>query len=135
MLGGATVKLLRWAVFGVSVPLLPLLCSYVFLFVKAQPVTWSKILGNGELLVIVWALCAGAIGELFGSSANFRHFKIVSGGFTLIILIFAALMFAGVAEAKLAGAGIDEARLVWTSSIVLLFGLVGCGSCILLSET
>jgi hypothetical protein len=129
------VRLLRWGFFGVLISLLPLGYSYESLLLKSQAATWSKIVGNGELLVIVWALCAGALGELFGSSSNFRVPKIFSGGFTLLVLIFSALLFADLAEARVAKTTIDEANLVWTSFFLLISGLISCASCIALSET
>lgn len=134
IMSGVWIKVLRWALFGVLVSLLPLVYSFANLHIKSQAATWTKVLGGGELLIVVWALCAAAIGELFGSSANFKISKIVSGGFTLLILIFSALMFASVAEAKVSGAKLDDASIVLTSFLLLIFATVSCGSCVALSE-
>jgi hypothetical protein len=57
-------RLVRWGIFGVTVSLLPLVFSYVSLLLKAQAATVAIIVGNGELLVIVWALCAGALARI-----------------------------------------------------------------------
>jgi hypothetical protein len=129
------VKIARWAFFAVLVSLLPLVYSYENLLVKSQTATLAKVLGNGELLIIVWALCAGAIGELFGGTTNYRVAKIVAGGLTLLVLIFSALLFASVAEARVSGIPLDELNLVATSIRLLIFGLICCASCVALSET
>jgi hypothetical protein len=115
------LRLLRWCFFGVVISLLPLGYSYENLLLRSQAASVAKIVGNGELLVIVWALCAGALGELFGSSANYKAWKIFAGACTLFILINSALVFAGLTEAKVAGEPIDETRLVWTSFFSLIF--------------
>lgn len=133
-MGPAAIKVLRWAIFGVVVSLIPLGYSYTILVIKSQPATWAKILGNGELLIIVWALCAGAIGELFGSGPEYTLPKILSGGFTLIILIFSTLLFASVAEARVSGTTLDEASLLVTSLVLLASGFVSCAFCMALSE-
>ena len=57
------------------IALLPLLYSYQSLTIRSQTASWDKIIGNGELLVIIWALCAAAIGELVGGSKNFAISK------------------------------------------------------------
>ena len=128
------VKVLRWGLFSVFVSLLPLLYSYANLHIRSQPASWAKVLGGGELLIIVWVLCAGAVGELFGSSANFKASKIAAGGLTLLVLIFSALLFASVAEAKVSNIKLDDTSLVAMSLWLLGFATVSCGSCIALSE-
>jgi hypothetical protein len=57
-------KVLRWFIFGVLISLLPLAYTYENLTIKSQPAEMTKVVGNGELVIIVWALCAGALGEL-----------------------------------------------------------------------
>jgi hypothetical protein len=127
-------KVLRWFMFGVLISLLPLAYTYENLVIKSQPVDMAKVVGNGELLIIVWALCAGAIGELFGSTADYKWFKIVSGGLTLIVLIMSALLFASIAEARVEHTAVNDVEIVWNSKILFLFGIVSCASCLVLSE-
>jgi hypothetical protein len=121
--------------FGVMIALLPLLYSYQSLTIRSQTASWDKIIGNGELLVIIWALCAGAIGELVGGSKNYAISKLVSGAAALIVLILSALLFADVAGAKAAGTKIDEVAVVSTSIWLLIFGIISCAGCVALSET
>jgi hypothetical protein len=127
-------KVLRWFIFGVLISLIPLAYTYENLVIKSQPVDMAKVVGNGELLIIVWALCAGALGELFGSSADYKWFKIVSGGFTLIILIMSALLFASIAEARVERAQINDGAVVLNSMMLFAFGVMSCAGCLVLSE-
>jgi hypothetical protein len=108
-------KVLRWLLFGVIVSILPLVFAYLVLLMNPNPAPGSitpkvtgasAVLGNGELLVVTWVLAASAIGEVIGGDEGKGWFegrgwlKIVSGGLTLIALIFAALFFAAIAEAR-----------------------------------
>jgi hypothetical protein len=131
----STLKITRWGLCGVGISLLPLFYSYESLVIRSEVATWDKVVGNGELLVIVWALCAGAIGELFGSSANYRASKIIAGAASLIVLILSALLFADIAQARATGTKINETALVSISIWLLFWGLLSCGSCVALSDT
>jgi hypothetical protein len=127
-------KVSRWFLFGVLISLVPLFWSYENLIIKAQPATMAKIVGNGELLIIVWALCAGALGELFGSNGDYKNFKIISGGLTLIVLIAAALLFASITEARVEKANVDDGAVVYASVLLFIFSIFSCSGCIVLSE-
>ena len=127
-------KVSRWLIFGVLISLVPLFWSYENLIIKAQPASMAKILGNGELLIIVWALCASSLGELFGSDSGYKGFKIVSGGLTLIVPITSALLFASITEARVEGVKVDDGAIVTTSLLLFLFGIFSCSSCVILSE-
>jgi ABC-type tungstate transport system substrate-binding protein len=80
-------KVLRWIIFGAIVSLLPLAVAWVTLALTsaAQPPQnpdLASVLGNGELLVVVWVLSASrsancsAAAQIFGiprsSSAALR---------------------------------------------------------------
>jgi len=135
LMSASAVKTLRWVFFGVMISLLPLFYSYQSLTIRSQVASWDKIIGNGELLVIIWALCAGAIGELFGATPNYAISKVISGAAALLVLILSALLFADVTGARAAGAKIDEVVVVSTSIWLLVFGIISCASCVALSET
>jgi hypothetical protein len=126
-------KILRWLFFGVVVSLLPLGFAYFDLVMKDKPATWVAVLGNGELLVIIWALAAGAIGELFGSKDGQNALKIVSGGLTLIVLISAAHFFATITEARASNANLDDAFIVKASVELFIVSLVPSLACLALT--
>jgi hypothetical protein len=132
----ALSKTMRWFLFGVIIAVLPLVISYVSLTFRPhdQVVSWDKVIGNGELLVIIWAICGGAIGELFGRSKDFAIGKVIAGFATLIVLILSASLFADVAGAKVAGTKIDELAVESTSVWLLLVGIISSGGCVVLSE-
>jgi hypothetical protein len=72
-------KFLRWVIFGVIVAVVPLVFAYVNLMVKGTP-DLVKVLGGGELLIVISAICAGGVGELIGSGDEYQTAKIISGG-------------------------------------------------------
>jgi hypothetical protein len=127
-------KLARWIFFGALVSLLPLVFTYLDLNVRGQAVSLEKLIGNGELLVIVWVLSASAIGELIGSPDAQPMLKIVFGGLTFIVIIMAALFFSSIAELRATNAPKVDGEFIVTASIVLyLASLLPCSVCILSS--
>ena len=127
-------KLIRWMIFGVLIALVPLTFSYVALFMKGAP-NLAKVLGNGELLIVISAFCAGGVGELLGSGEEYPIAKTVAGGFTLLVLIMSALVFVSVVDSKLAGAAYHENTVATVSYVMFAFGFISCASCVGLSET
>jgi len=127
-------KVARWFFFGVLIALVPLAYSYENLIIKSEPVSFSKITSGGELLIIVWTLCAGAIGELFGNGPKFLISKIISGGLCTIVLIYSALLFASISEARVDHKALDENAILFASTVLFISGLVTCTSRMALSE-
>jgi hypothetical protein len=127
-------KIARWIVFGALVSVIPLGVSYENLVIKSQSASLDKIMGNGELLIVVWVLCAGALGELLGSGSEFKLLKVLSGGGTLAILIICALMFGSVTEDRAANISINEAELVASSMKLFAIGFLSCIASLALSE-
>jgi len=74
------------------------------------------------LLVVIWAICAGAIGELFGSSGR-PLLKVICGGLTLVALISAAHFFAAITEARAYNIKLDDAFIVSASIKLFIFSL------------
>lgn len=127
-------KMARWLIFSVIIALVPLVFAFVNAQMKNVQADWTTTLGNGELLIVIAAICAGAVGELFGSSNRFKVSKIVAGGSTVVVLIFSALVFASIEPAG--AATVAQKGVIATASIYLfLFAIGCCASCIVLSET
>jgi hypothetical protein len=129
-------KVARWIIFGVIVSILPLIFSYVSIIFRSRPATLTAVLGNGELLVVLWPLCAAAIGELFGSDGNpdLAVYQVISGGSATVILIVSTLLFAFVTNAKVDHASINENMIIGTSIGLFVFGIGACFGCVYLSE-
>jgi hypothetical protein len=127
-------KIWRWVIFGMVVSTLPLFFSYLIFQFRSEPATLTAVLGNGELLVVLWPLCAAAIGELFGSDPNLANYKIVSGGSTTVILILSTLLFAFITNARLDKTIINDGLIIEISIVLFIFGVISCLSCIYLSE-
>lgn len=126
-------KLIRWFVFGVLVALVPIVVSYLDLVVKSQAVKFDNLIGDGGLLLIISAICAGAIGELIGSGRSALFFKIVSTGVTVIILLISSFMFASIFEGR-ANLSVDVHAVADLSFWIFIIGMISCAGCIALSE-
>jgi hypothetical protein len=144
-------KLLRWLIFGVIVALLPLVVSYLEFIAKKKTPSLEQIIGDGGLLLIISAACAGSFGEIIGSGPRAILAKIISSGGTIIILIMSSLLFAAILESRStpvcddkrensATRRIDKAlayddKAVASISIwIFAIGLLPCAACIALSE-
>jgi hypothetical protein len=128
------LKVLRWLIFGAVVSLLPLAFAYNDLSYTLQQATLEKIIGNGELLVIVWVLSASAIGELFGSGSKLAILKVIAGGLSLLIILDAGHAFATITQAKAAKIAVDEALVVSSSIKLFLWSLVPSIACVAITE-
>lgn len=119
---------------GAIVSVLPLAYAYGDLMLRQQDATMAKVIGNGELLVVVWVLCASALGELLGSGPKNPLRKILVGGVVLILIIFAALFFSSITEARATKIPIDDRLVVIWSWRTFGISLVACLICISSSE-
>jgi hypothetical protein len=132
------VKLARWIIFGAIVSLLPLVFAWITLVLASQTdpprdPELKQIVGNGELLVIIWVLSATAIGELFGSGGGLQIPKIITGGFTLIVIILAAGLFVWTVDERALNRPVNEALLVRYSIYMFISSIVCSIGCLLCS--
>ena len=129
-------KFVRWLFFGVLASLVPLLCSYLNLVMKHKPTPFDAIMGDGGLLLIISAICAGALGEVIGSGTNAAIFKIISAGCVVLVLLISALEFAAILEGRVATSAptFDGQVVAITSIWIFAIGMVPCAACIALSE-
>lgn len=128
------VKIVRWLIFGAIISLLPLAFTFGDLALRGRPHHLADVMGNGELLVVVWVLSASALGEMFGGKGGRPILHIVTGGMTLLVIVLSALLYALVAEAKAGGQPVDEDLLVNASMILYVGSLVPCVFCLVCSE-
>ncbi len=128
------VKIVRWLIFGAIISLLPLAFTFGDLALRGRPHHLTDVMGNGELLVVIWVLSASALGEMFGGKGGHPILHIVVGGLTLLVIVFSALLFAFVAEAKAGSLPVNEDLLVKASMILYVISLIPCVLCLVCSE-
>jgi len=128
------VKIVRWLIFGAIISLLPLAFTFGDLALRGRPHRLVDVIGNGELLVVVWVLSASALGEMFGGKGGRPILHILAGGLTLVVIVAAALLFAFVAEAKAGTQPVNEDLLVNLSVILYVVSLFPCVGCLICSE-
>jgi hypothetical protein len=97
---GKGKKLLLWLAFSVVFALGPLFVN--FLLVRDKPdFAWVQLFNRGELLLVSAALCADAVGRLFGRNGERSYFVI----FCLICAVY--LLFTSSVEFGMAAPAID----------------------------
>jgi hypothetical protein len=117
--------------------LLPLLLAWLVLALTPPPpgaaaaASLEKVIGSGELLVVIWVLSASAIGELFGSSGERQLAKIISGGATFVIIVVSTGLFCWVTEARAANQAYDAGLLVSYSKWLFVLSFLSCCGCLL----
>ncbi len=128
------IKVIRWMLFSVSIALVPLFFNYFSLKLRGFDVDVQQIIQNGELMLIIAAMSAAAIGELVGSSGQARILKVVAGGSSTLLLMLAALYYADVASLRFSGSMPDADSVAMMSFALFGLAVVSGGSCIALSE-
>lgn len=139
---GSSVKvferIVRWFFFSVLLALVPLVFAALRFYTRAPSVplteSFAHILGRGDLLLIAAILSARASGELIGSTPTYRAFKVIASGSAVLILLFAALYFADVTAAHLAGNQLDVLVVRYTSMYIFAAAVVCSASCVALAE-
>jgi hypothetical protein len=113
----------------------PLAVAYANLALKARGVSLAEVTGKGEVLLICGSLCAGALGELFGSTDRYRKPKIFVGGVTLVVTLLCTYFFASIEEQLAVNEAIDKTVLLLLSWCALGLCVVSSIACLILSET
>lgn len=134
-------RVVRWLLFTVCVALLP----FVFFWVRAaqhgEPSRPADVLGSGDVYLVAVGVAAAGVGEVLGSRAR-RHpaVLLLAGGFALLVLLWAALLFADVASARTPANGTgaprapDPEAVAVMSTWVLGAAVVAGGLCVGLAE-
>jgi hypothetical protein len=89
-------KVARWFVFGIFIAITPLMAEGLSLATSMQNLTLEHIIGKGQLLLIVTAIAAAAIGELIGSGQDMIILKIFAGGGCVALLVATAFWYADI---------------------------------------
>jgi hypothetical protein len=128
-------KLIRWALFGVSFALLPIVFNALSAATRNQPITLELLLRNGELLLISTAIAAGAAGELVGGDqATGSRLRPGLIGLSVIVVCASSLWFADIAAAVRSGIQINEGLVAGGSIIVFVLTAITAACCIVVSE-
>jgi hypothetical protein len=127
-------KLVTWFVFSVVLALVPLFAAAAFQSSRAQPFDLRALVAQGELLLVAAGICAAATAELFGSSARLRALKLLVGGATIALLLFAAIYFASIVTARESKVALDVAVVYQTSIVVFVSAFFTAGACVTLSK-
>lgn len=122
------LKVVQWLLFSVVVALVPILFGLTVLIFKGEDANLPAVVGRGELLILVSALCAAALGDLILSNGATIWAKLLCGGMNVFVLLMSALMFAAVSGASVSASDINPIAVTNVSLWVFLFSLLVCGS-------
>ena len=120
----ASVKLLRWALFGVVISTIPIVYAAGNLFILGVDIRPTELLGNGDLLMATCASCAVAVGEVVGTRQTALEGKIISGFLAFLIVIASCLAFAAITQMRSLKT-LNDAALVHAA--ILSASIFGCG--------
>ena len=133
-------KITRWIFFSVIIAFLPIIFKLFVALIQDSPDTYinvfyqklNEIYVKGELLLLSSALCAAAIGELFGAPSAFAVTKIIAGGVATIVIIIASFCFAYLDNMTQNQVRLDAIETI--SVCMLVASFISSGACIILSE-
>lgn len=127
-------KLATWFVFSVLMALVPVAAGAAKQMTSDAPLSLGVLVAQGQLLLITAGLCATSLGDLIGSGTSAKIAKILAGGFTLLVLTFAALYFADIAASLAKGEKLNVEVIKNTSLACYLSAFIAGGSCVALSK-
>lgn len=87
-------KLIQWVFYGVLIGIAPIGVAFLVARFTPDEISITKVVSNGELLLVTAGIVGAAIGELLGGNHKIRELELVTGGFCVIILIFSSHFFA-----------------------------------------
>jgi hypothetical protein len=128
-------KLARWVGFGIATSLMPLLFNYLALLLSNKAPTVAFIVRDGQLLLIVSAMCSVALGEMIGSGPKLQVAKIFSGAATGANLFLSSGLFAYIAVVRADNGLLSDYYVSSVSYTLFAFAIFSCTTCIALSET
>ena len=120
-------KIVQWLFFSVVIATSPIIFNLFKSLGRGEELSMSLLIGRGELLLISSAICAAAIGELFGSSEGNILAKLIIGGSCLILLILSAMWFADISAAIYSSEYINTDRVSTLSLIFFILSIITSG--------
>ena len=127
-------RLAKWLIFGILIALVPLLASWTTGKLFGVGGSLVDLLAKGELYIITAALCAAGIGEVVGSTNEHKALRLIFGGFTTILLLLSALLFAAVSNQDILKQPPDPKIIFNTSISLYLAAVISSTFCSILSE-
>jgi hypothetical protein len=123
-------RLVRWFVFSVVIALLPLGFRYLLEATDGAPPTITRLLSQGELLLVSSAIAAAAVGELIGRGRRRPILQLFAGGGCIATVLIASLYFAYVSTRTAARPTVVATTSVW----LFVLTLIASASCVILAE-
>ena len=89
------VKVIRWVIFSILLPLFPMLLALLVLIGQGRSVNYESLLGGTEIYILSVTVLASTKNDLDNSKANFSQSRIYSllTVFLLPYVIFISMVF------------------------------------------
>ncbi|WP_346533798.1 hypothetical protein [Micromonospora sp. DPT] len=123
------MKLTRWALFGVTIALTPIMTSGLTGITRSAEISYDRLVGRGELLLIAAGVAAAGIGELFGrEETRLRTSRLVLVGVSILLILLTSYWFADIAAATQAKQPVDQHVVAEISTylFVITLGVTAC---------
>ena len=132
---GMDTQFWKWLVFGVALALMPI--GFHFMYIVTVPrleLSWSILLGRGELLLLAVGLSAGAMGDLVLMRPGWGAFKVVTTGICAANIAFSSGYFMLVSGRYGLGEQTESGAVVIISIVLYAVAVISSGLCVLLEE-
>jgi hypothetical protein len=131
------MKFAKWLFFGVCLTLAPFVADYLILSNHAAPGVspeMKELFGKGELLLVVAAISAAAIGEIIGAGKSRLLLKFIAVVGCLFILGAASELYASTVSDVRSHIAYNVDNLVRNSYVLFLLTIAAGGGCVLLGD-
>lgn len=127
-------KMLRWVLFRLLIALTPLLFDYLRGAYRSAGMSLTTVIEKGELLLVATGMCAGALGELFGSGRAALKGKLFAAFGCMFVLIFNCLCYADIRAAWLSDEPVKAEVVLTISFVFYSVAFLSSTCCLILSE-
>lgn len=129
----------KWIIFGVLASLIPFLVAYLKASSQLNALTGEQILatvlGRGELLLVVVALCSASSGEIFAWGGKAPTASIVIGGASVLIALLAISYYGELASMySNSPKEVDAAKVLSYSTYLFVAALVSSACAVVLTR-
>ena len=127
-------RILKWFFFTLVVSVLPMVCTSGFIWGWDKTFSLNKLLDTGELLTIVAALAATAMGDVLFAKKKRSKEKIVCA-FACCAIVLVAILWDLLVTLKIhEGRAYNQNYVVWGSILLYCLTALNAAYCVAISE-
>lgn len=131
--------LAKWGIFGVLASLVPFLVAFLKASSQLEALAFEQILravlGRGELLLVVVALCSASCGEIFSWSGRAPTASLIIGGASVLIALLATSYYGELSSMYSSSpTKVDVVKVLRYSTYLFVAALISSGCAVVLTR-